>query len=283
MRILAGFGILLVSAAMWLSAQSKQVQSKQKKAAPKSVLPPPAAAPKSPIADPKSEAAPPGPLLIAPTTERLTYSVEWRLIHAGSVTAELKSNWGQLKMESAGLVSKLYKIEDTYSTSYDDGYCATASVMDAMEGKRHRETRVQYDRAQNHAFFTERDVLNNSVIRHADVAVPYCVHDVVGALLALQGKNVEPGQTLDLPVSDGQRFAQVRMDALEREEVKTPLGSFKTIRVEAALLNGVVYSRKGRLFLWVTDDARRLPVQIQLKMSFPIGTVTLGLEKEEHL
>jgi hypothetical protein len=32
----------------------------------------------------------------------------------------------------------------------------------------------------------------------------------------------------------------------------------------------------------VTDDARRLPVQIQVQMSFPIGTVTLQLEKEEH-
>jgi hypothetical protein len=48
-------------------------------------------------------------------------------------------------------------------------------------------------------------------------------------------------------------------------------------------MNGVVYSRKGRVFIWVTDDARRLPVQIQLRMSFPVGTVTLHLLKEERL
>jgi hypothetical protein len=44
-----------------------------------------------------------------------------------------------------------------------------------------------------------------------------------------------------------------------------------------------VYSRKGRVFIWVTDDAQRLPVQIQLRMSFPVGTVTLRLLKEERL
>ncbi len=47
-------------------------------------------------------------------------------------------------------------------------------------------------------------------------------------------------------------------------------------------MNGVIYTRKGRLFVWITDDARHLPVQIQLQMSFPVGTVTLQLEKEEH-
>jgi hypothetical protein len=45
----------------------------------------------------------------------------------------------------------------------------------------------------------------------------------------------------------------------------------------------VVYSRAGRVFVWLTDDERRLPVQIRLRMNFPLGTVTLELEKEEHL
>ncbi|PYT18329.1 MAG: DUF3108 domain-containing protein, partial [Acidobacteria bacterium] len=70
--------------------------------------------------------------------------------------------------------------------------------------------------------------------------------------------------------------------AQEREEVKTSTGTHKTIRYEAYLLNGVIYPRKGRVFVWLTDDARRLPVQIRLRMQFPIGTVTLRLQKEEH-
>jgi hypothetical protein len=38
----------------------------------------------------------------------------------------------------------------------------------------------------------------------------------------------------------------------------------------------------GRVFVWLTDDDRRLPVQIRVRMNFPLGTVTLELEKEEH-
>ena len=47
------------------------------------------------------------------------------------------------------------------------------------------------------------------------------------------------------------------------------------------LFNGVIFRRKARLFVWVTDDARRLPVQIRVQMPLLWGTVTLRLEKEE--
>ena len=43
----------------------------------------------------------------------------------------------------------------------------------------------------------------------------------------------------------------------------------------------MLYRRSGRLFVWLTDDERRLPVQIRVQLRFYIGTVTLQLEKEE--
>jgi hypothetical protein len=35
------------------------------------------------------------------------------------------------------------------------------------------------------------------------------------------------------------------------------------------------------MYVWVSDDARRLPVQLRVRMQFLIGTITLQLEKEE--
>ena len=151
-----------------------------------------------------------------------------------------------------------------------------------MEGKRHHETRVTYDRVRNHAFFVERDLLKNEVLRETGTDIPNCVSDVIGGFAKLRSMNVPPGQSVQIPVSDGRRSANVKLQALEREEIKTPAGAFPTIRYQADLLNGVVYTRKGQVLLWLSDDARRVPVQIQLKMSFPVGTVTLQLEKEEH-
>ena len=74
----------------------------------------------------------------------------------------------------------------------------------------------------------------------------------------------------------------MKLDAQEREQITTPAGTFKTIRYEADIFNGVIYARKGRAFIYATDDANRTPVEIKLRLNFPIGTVTLDLDKQEH-
>ncbi len=234
-----------------------------------------------PVAE--TAAAPPPVAATTPAEpfERLTYSAEWRMIHAGTVTFESAKNRGTLKLESAGLVSALFKIRDTYTIGYEDG-CAAASVLDSLEGKRHHETKVTYDRAGKRASFLELDLLKNATIRTTSVEIPGCVQDVLGGLMTLRGAPPALGQSLQVPTSDGRKFAYVKVDAQERETVKGPLGSMATNRYEAFLLNGVVYPRKGRLLIWLTEDSRHLPVQIRLKLPFPVGTVTLQLQKEER-
>jgi hypothetical protein len=222
-------------------------------------------------------------ILTTPSTERLTYDIEWRMIHAGTAVIDAQKSTARMKLESEGLVSTLFKINDAYGVTYDEPFCATSSTLDAQEGKRHHETRVTFDRTRNRADAVERDVLKNAVMHTYDVAIPNCVHDVLGALISLRGLELKPGQSAQMPVSDGHHSASVKVEAQDREEIKTATSDYKTIRYETFIMNGVVYNRKGRVFVWLTDDEKRLPVQIQLRMSFPVGTVTLHLMKEEHL
>jgi hypothetical protein len=72
-----------------------------------------------------------------------------------------------------------------------------------------------------------------------------------------------------------------KVEAQQREDVKTPLGTFKTVRYEIYLFNGALYQRSAHLNIWMTDDRRRLPVQIRVRMTFTIGTITLTLDKHE--
>src|SRR5579864_4173818 len=91
------------------------------------------------------------PVLDVPNTERLTYDIEWRMIHAGTAVIDAQKTNARLKLESAGLVSGLFKVNDAYGVTYDEPFCATASTLDAQEGKKHRETHVVYDRTKNRA------------------------------------------------------------------------------------------------------------------------------------
>jgi hypothetical protein len=104
---------------------------------------------------------------------------------------------------------------------------------------------------------------------------------VVGALFYLRTLNLEPGQSTQIPVSDGKKSVMAKVEAQEREDVKTPDGTFKTIRYEAYLFDNVLYRRSAHLNIWLTDDRRKLPVQIRVRLQFAIGSITLQLEKHE--
>jgi Protein of unknown function (DUF3108) len=213
--------------------------------------------------------------------DRLIYTVEWRLVRSGTVTIEPGLSEGHVHLESAGLLSALFKVEDKYTIHYDANSCAANSTFDTVEGKHHRETVVTFDRDQHRASYVQRDLVNNSVMRSGQTDIPDCPHDLLAGLTMLRGNHLDVGQSTIIVLSDGRRTGNVKLEAQAREEITTPAGTFKTIRYEADILNGVIYARKGRAFIWATDDADRMPVEIKLRMAFPIGTVTLDLEKPQ--
>jgi Protein of unknown function (DUF3108) len=213
-----------------------------------------------------------------PVLPQLIYAVEWRLIRAGTAAIQVSGSQGSVKLDSAGLVSTLFKVDDTYSVHFENG-CTASATLDAKEGRRYRHAEMTIDQRRNRSLFIEKDMLKDTVLRSGQLTIPPCSYDVLGSVWGLRGMNIPLGQTALVPVTDGRRVAQVKVEAQEREPVSTPSGTFQTIRYEAGIMNGVIYSRSGRVFVWVTDDSRRIPVQIRLRMAFPAGTVTLQLEK----
>ena len=224
-----------------------------------------------------------------PAREKLEYTVEWRLITAGKVQLGWganpqadKAGWQtKVHLESTGLVSRLFKVSDDYTSVMTEGLCASSTLMLAQEGRRHRETRVTFDSATHKASYREKDLNTNAVAASNDIDIPPCVHDVFGGLYLLRTLHLEPGQSAQVPVSDGKKSVSAKVEAQARETVKTPAGTFKTIRYEAYVFNDVLYRRPAHLYVWLTDDARKLPVQVRVKMQFTIGTITLQLEKDE--
>jgi hypothetical protein len=221
-----------------------------------------------------------------PGHETLHYNVEWRLITAGKAVVDWgpapRSDW-QVKfhLESVGLVSKLFKVEDDYSAILSQSLCTQGVEMTTHEGNRRRETRIQFEGAAHRSSYVERDLVRNSVMLSKEIEIPSCVHDVIGGLFYVRTLRLEPGQSAQVAVSDGKKSVLANVEAQQREDVRTPAGTFKTVQYEIMLFNGVLFQRSAHLHVWVTDDARRIPVQIRVRMPVTIGTITLQLEKRE--
>lgn len=214
--------------------------------------------------------------------ESFSYQVEWRLINAGRTDLSWNRGpsgyKGELKLFTAGLVSRLFRVNDIYDASGTADLCAQNARLQAEEGTRKRDTVIRW--ADKKSYYKERDLIKNETILEKELDTPGCVHDVLAALTKLRTlNNLQPGQSTTIPVSDGKKVAMARVEAQEKEQIATKVGTFNAIRYEAFLFNDVLFKRNARLLIWVSDDARRLPLQIQVRMRIHIGTVTFLLDK----
>ena len=233
------------------------------------------------------------PAPLAPAAhETFNYAIEWRLITAGKAHLDWSGTPGgsgaeagtagdvKLHVESAGLVSRLFPVNDDYSAALSPGFCVQNSLIQAQEGGRHKETRVTYDSTGHKATFLEKDLTKNTTVMQ-DVAIPSCVHDLIGGLISLRYLRLEPGKTAQIPVSDGKKFVMAKVEFQRRELLKTDFGNVNTMLYEIYLFDNILFRRSGHLHVWITDDERRLPIQLQVRLQFAIGTITFRMEKPE--
>lgn len=221
----------------------------------------------------------------------LHYRAEWRLMHAGDVTLRFHHEPGtnptwraELELKTRGFAAALYKVDNRYTVVFDSSFCAASYDYLVHERSKRRQIRVRYQDPAGKASYVEYDLVRDKVVETRTVDVPECVHDELAALARLRTMDVVPPASVELPVSNGKKAALARVEAQRRERIETPSGVYDAIRYEAFLFKNVLYRRNARLFVWLTDDEHRLPVQIRIQMPFFIGTVTLqlaGRQQEE--
>ncbi|MDQ8153708.1 MAG: DUF3108 domain-containing protein [Gemmatimonadota bacterium] len=67
----------------------------------------------------------------------------------------------------------------------------------------------------------------------------------------------------------------VRIRVLRREQVRVPAGTFSCIVLQPIIKTKGIFSENGQAEIWLTDDARRIMVQMKTKL--PFGSLNLYL------
>jgi hypothetical protein len=224
--------------------------------------------------------------------EKLRYSVSWRLLPAGNAEIVLNqerapaggTRWRVTgKAESVGYVSNIYKVQDEYQSTFrNTPLCSTGLRKTIHEGGRHREVKLDFDSQPRAAKVEEKNIQTGTIVRNAQFPTPACVQDIISALYYVRTRPLVVGQTIDVPINDGGKTIQLRVEVQAEEDVKTELGTIRAIRVEPAVFDGKLFSGKGRMHVWFAKDAQRVPVQLRAQIA--VGTITAiiaGIEREE--
>lgn len=221
----------------------------------------------------------PLPTFDYPQHETLTFTVDWRVFTAGTAVFHLDQSGDMLKIsataDTIGAVNMLFPVVDRFQSGFDlKNGCSTGFNKQTQEGRRKIASELTFDYAHGKQTRNERNLVKGTAA-HKVTNIPACVTDSLSAVFYTQSQTLAPGQTVYFPLADAMRTVTVGMKVEDREEIKTPAGTFQTIKVQATADEGVVKNR-GSIWVWYTDDPRHLPVQMQARLFW--GTITFHLQ-----
>lgn len=217
-----------------------------------------------------------------PTRQTLTFSVDWRVFTAGTAVFHLEQQGTQQKVtataDTVGNVNMLFPVLDKFASGFDmKTGCSTGFSKQLQEGRRKVSGDLQFDyKAGKQSEVSKNLVKGTTTIQSA--SIPACVQDTLSAIFYVGSRPLVVGQQVRFPLADSMRTVTVAMKVEGKEEVKTPAGTFQTIRVQPTADEGIVKNR-GNILIWYTDDARHMPVQIRARLFW--GTITFHLQSFE--
>ena len=241
--------------------------------------------------------APPRPAAAAPKVERqvpfklgetLGYDISWSsFMTAATATVsvkEKKASYDSLAYyivaegQPTAFVAALYKLYYKADTLLD-AYTLLpqrGSLYSRESGRQHlRATRFMQE-AHKAQYEVQSGATLANVDSRLELQIPAATQDAVSAIFALRAMDLKPGQAVVMPLSINGQTYRVRVVTGNRETVNCGLGSINAWKLTPSLLdeqNGE--SDAQNMAIWISDDARRLPVLMQA--DFAVGTFKLTL------
>ena len=211
--------------------------------------------------------------------ERLTYDVEFGPLKVGTGTMEVRGVETVRGREAYHTVFRinggipLYRVDDTFESWFaTDDLSSLRFHQDQNEG--------QKDRERHYEIFPERSVYNETTGDKGEqpsVAQPL---DDGSFVYFVRTVPLEVGRSYEF-----QRYFKpdrnpVTIRVLRRERVTVPAGTFDAIVIQPIIKTKGVFSEEGRAELWLSDDERRVILQMKSQLTF--GSLSLYLRNVQR-
>lgn len=205
--------------------------------------------------------------------------MDWRVFTAGTAVFHISREGNVQKVsataDSVGAVTMLFPVVDRFQSGFDTRTgCSTGFSKQLQEGRRKVSSDLNFNYSQGKQTQVQRNLVKGTS-KAETASIPACVTDSLSAIFYAASQPLIIGKTVNFPLADSMRTVTVVMKVEGREEIKTPAGTFQTIRVQPTADEGVVKNR-GKIWIWYTDDPRHIPVQIRAQLFW--GTITFHLQ-----
>ena len=228
--------------------------------------------------------------------ERLSFVVRYGFIHAGDATMEIRDSIRVGDRFAYQLISTarskttfdlFFKVRDSVESYLDTrGLFSWAFFKSLREGGYKFDLNVEYDQFNGRAFvetirYHDTDPLEIKKQENLEMDIPPGVLDILASFYYVRTQNLRLGMPLYIDNHDNKKIYKLKVVVQRREVVDVKAGKFRTIMVQPMLRGEAIFKQQGKLWIWLTDDEYKIPVQ--MKSAVFVGKITTELTQIEGI
>ncbi len=202
--------------------------------------------------------------------ERLSYDVSWSdFIVAGELTLETKDRRNfdgvdgfhvSAQAESVGIVSAVvFKVKDTYESFLN------SETLQPFRAEKHSRHGKKQDQS---AYTIDQKRGTAKLSDGREIQVPPNTYDLAGLIYAVRAIDLTPGKAQTFTLLENDKLTTIKIEPEAREKMTTRTGKYDVVRVAVKTVEEKETKDAFKLRIYLTSDARRLPVLISADMSW---------------
>jgi hypothetical protein len=212
--------------------------------------------------------------------ERLEFDVSYAGIIAGRVVQEVTAAGGEVHIvstaRSAEWLKFFFPVDDRIESVLINGTSPLSVGVPKLYKEQIREGWTRYHKEA--VFDCEKMNVNTSDFLKRNKTtqkITKQTYDTLSSFFFFRSIPMQVGKSYFIEIFDCKKLWNTEVQVLRREQIETPLGKFNTILIKPIMKFEGIFARTGDILIWLTDDERRIPVQMKSKVR--IGNITATL------
>ncbi len=207
--------------------------------------------------------------------EKLVFSVQYGIVTAGEATLEVR-NIAVIDEKPCYYIVSDVRTNDVFSVFYRvrDRFVSLMDTTDLVSLRYEKHLREGRHKADRTVVFDQRE--HRAQYEGKEVPIAPRTQDVLSALYYVRTLPLKVGQSIAVANhTDGRNYPLV-VKVLAEDRVTVEAGTFDCLVVEPFLRYPGIFTQKGRMKVWVTNDKYKIPVLVKSKVI--IGEVSAVLK-----
>jgi len=182
---------------------------------------------------------------------------------------------------SKGTLLKLFRFSFTqnYVSTIDlNNFRILKTTKRDQQKERVRESEALFDYSEKTVTWIETDPKDrNRPPRRIASDLTATAHDIISAIYAVRLQALTAGKRFNISVSDSGLMYKLPIVVTRREQINSPLGKQWCVKIEPEIFGrGRLIEQKGKMEIWLTEDARHIPVKALIDSKF--GKIEIKLK-----